>query len=77
MFLIPSLYILLVSKYKKNVFKKIDLLFDFMKNIQVFHSEIGHFEHDNRFNFSREMGNIRSCKEGCQDGIHFGSFEVT
>ena len=34
-----------------------------MGNVQIFPLEIGHFEHDHRFLFSREMWNIRSCEE--------------
>ena len=34
-----------------------------MKNVQIFPSGIGHFEHDHGFVFSRELWNIRSCKE--------------
>ena len=37
--------------------------FDVIKNAQIFTSEIGHFEHDHRFLFSREMWNIKSCKD--------------
>ena len=29
--------------------------FGVMKNAQIFPSEIGHFEHDHRFLFSRQM----------------------
>ena len=46
--------------YKKN---KSAFFFDVMKNGQIFASEIGHFEHDDRFLFNREMGNIRSRKD--------------
>ena len=34
-----------------------------MKNGQIFPTEVRHFEYDQLFLFSREMGNIRSCKE--------------
>ena len=34
-----------------------------MGNVQIFPLEIGHFEDDHRFLFSREMWNIRSCEE--------------
>ena len=38
--------------------------FDFVRNVHIFpQSEINYFEHDHRFLFSREMGNIRSWKE--------------
>ena len=70
MFLIPSLYILEQYLLVKNigskcVIRKINLLFffDVMKNEQIFASEICHFEHDDRFLFNREMGNIRSRKD--------------
>ena len=47
-----------------------------MKNVQVFPSQIGHFEHDHRFLFNREMRNIRSCMDLRQDNICFGIFQV-
>ena len=34
-----------------------------MKNGQIFPSKVRHFQYDHRFLFSREMGNIRTCKE--------------
>ena len=79
MFLIPSLYVfgknLLVSKYKKQMcYKKnksllllLSLLlfcfFDVMKYDHIISSKLWHFLYNNRFLFSREMENIRSCKE--------------
>ena len=39
------------------------LFFDVMKNGQIFPSNVCHFHYDPRFLFSREMGNIRTCKE--------------
>ena len=70
MFLIPSLYILEKNPpcqqiiRNKCVARKINLyFFDVMKNGQIFFSKVCHFQYDNRFLFSREMGNIRSCKE--------------
>ena len=62
----------------KCVIKKINIFFffDVMENIQVFHSQIGHFEHDHRFLFNREMRNIRSCMDLRQDNICFGIFQV-
>ena len=33
-----------------------------IKNGRIFPSKVGYFQYDNRFLFSREMGNIRSCK---------------
>ena len=45
--------------YKKNK----SLFFVVMKNDQIFLSEIGHFEYDHGFLFSRVMWNISSCKE--------------
>ena len=67
MFLIPSLYILEKISLSTNirnkcVIRKINY-FDVMQNVQIYLSEIVYFEHDHRFPFSREMGNIRSCKE--------------
>ena len=64
-FLIPSLYFLekkfLVNKYKN---RKINLyLFDIMKNCQIFSSKICHFQCENRFLLSREIGNLRTCRE--------------
>ena len=58
--------------------------FDVMKYAQFFPSEVGYFEHDHRFLFSREMGNIRRCKEvrlqklinsACHYSIRFGIFQ--
>ena len=44
--------------------RKINLYFiDIMKNGQIFPSKVCHFQYDHRFRFSREMGNIRTCKE--------------
>ena len=70
MFLIPSPYILekkitlSTDIRNKCVTRKINLyLFDIMKNGQSFFSKICYFQFDNKFLFSREMGNIRSCKE--------------
>ena len=37
--------------------------FDAVKNGQIFPSKVCHFQYDNRFLLSRDMGNIRSCKE--------------
>ena len=65
MFFIPSLYILekkyLFNKYKKQMFykKSKSLSFNVMKNGQIVPSKVCHFQDDNRFVFSREMGNIR------------------
>ena len=62
-------------------YKKNKSLFEVRK---IFLSEIGHFEHDHRYRFSREMGNITSYKKvrlqkllnsGCQDSICFDIFE--
>ena len=39
------------------------LFFGVMKNGQVFSSKVCHFQFDHRFLFSRELGNIRTCKE--------------
>ena len=48
----------------KCVIRKINLhFFDVMKNGQIFPSNVCHFHYDPRFLFSREMGNIRTCKE--------------
>ena len=70
MFLIPSFYILKKKPpcqqiiRNKCVTQKINLyFFDVMKNGQIFLSKFCHFQYDNRFLFSREMENIRSCKE--------------
>ena len=37
--------------------------FDVMKNGQIFPSNACHFQYDHRFLFSREMGNIKTCKK--------------
>ena len=48
----------------KCVIRKINLyFFDVMRNEQIFPSNVFHFQFDYRFLFSREMGNIRTCKE--------------
>ena len=39
------------------------LFFDVLKNGQIFPSKVYHFLYDKRLFFSREMGNIRTCKE--------------
>ena len=39
------------------------LFFDVLKNGQIFASKVSHFQYDNRFLFSREMGTISSWKE--------------
>ena len=39
------------------------LFFDVTKNGQIFPSKVCHFQYDHRFLLSREMGNIRTCKE--------------
>ena len=36
---------------------------DVMKNSKIFPSKICHSQYDHRFLLSREMGNIRTCKE--------------
>ena len=56
---------LLVNKYSKQMRynKSKSLFFNLVKNVQIFRSEIGHFERDHRFLFSSKMRNIRSCKE--------------
>ena len=36
-------------------FKENKSFFDVMRNVQISPSGIGHFEHDHRFFFSREM----------------------
>ena len=47
-------------------FRKINLFFfDVMKSGQTFPSKVCHFQYNDRFLFSREMGNIRTCKEVC------------
>ena len=41
------------------------LFFDVTKNGQIFPSKVCHFQYDHRFLSSRQMGNIRTCKEVC------------
>ena len=41
------------------------LFLDVMKNGQIFLSKVYHFQYDHRFLLSREMRNIRTCKEVC------------
>ena len=45
--------------YKENKY----LVFDIMKNGHIFPLKFSHFQSDHRFLFSREMKNIRTCKE--------------
>ena len=45
--------------YKENK----SLFFDATKNGHIFPSKVCHFQYDRRFLLSREMGNIRTCKE--------------
>ena len=56
-----------------------------MKNSQIFPSKICHSQYDHRFLLSREMGNIRTCKEvrlqkvtqfSCPYSIRFGIFQI-
>ena len=53
---------LLVNKFKKQMCynKNKPFFFDVTENVQIFPSEIGHFEHDHRFLFSREMGTLEA-----------------
>ena len=47
--------------------------FDAMKNGHIFPSKVCHFQYDNRFLFSKEMRNIRTCKEiSLEELIKFG-----
>ena len=50
-----------INKYKKQ--RNINLLSDVRKNGHIFLSKVCHFQYQYRFLFSREMGNIRACKE--------------
>ena len=65
---------MLTNIRNKCVLRKINLyFFDVMKNGQVFPSKVCHFQHDHKSLFSREMGNIRTCKEiRLQKLIKFG-----
>ena len=45
--------------YKKNKY----LIFDIMRNDQIFPSKAYYFQYDHRFLFRREIGNIRTYKE--------------
>ena len=76
---IPSLYFLgknfLVNKYKKQIcyLENKSLIFDVMKNGQIFSSQISSFQYDHRSVFNRKMANIKTCKQiGLQDLIKFG-----
>ena len=55
----------LVNKYKKLMCykKNKSLIFDIMRNDQIFPSKVCHFQYDHRFLFSREIGNIRTYRE--------------
>ena len=52
---------ILVNKEKKQ--RKINLFFDVMKNGDIFPSKVCHFQYYHGFLSSREMWNIRVCKE--------------
>ena len=54
---------LLTNIRNKCVTRKINLFFSVTKNGQIFPSKVCHFQYGHRFLFSREMGNIRTCKE--------------
>ena len=54
---------LLTNIRNKCVTRKINLFFSVTKNGQIFPSKDCHFQYGHRFLFSREMGNIRTCKE--------------
>ena len=72
------------TNIRNKVIRKINLYyFDVMENGQSCPSKVCPFQYDHRFLFSREEGNIRSCKEvrlqkltnlGCHDNISFGIF---
>ena len=56
-----------------------------MKNGRIFPLKVCHFQYDHRLLFSREMGNIRTCKEyvcknllnlDCQNSICFAFFKL-
>ena len=64
------------------VARQINVYFlDVMKNGQIFSSRICHSQYDHRLSFSRDMGNIKTCKEirlqkhrlnlDCQGSIRF------
>ena len=55
----------LVNKYKKRMCYKENksLFFNVMKDGKIFPAKVCHFHYDLRFRFSREIGNIRTCKE--------------
>ena len=67
-----------------NLYKKNKSLFsDVIKNGQIFPSKVWHCQYGLRFAFSRELGNIRTCKEArlqepiefrLRDSIRFGIF---
>ena len=55
---------LLKNMRNKCFARKINLcFFDVVKNGQIFLSKVCHFQYDYRWHFSREKGNIRTCKE--------------
>ena len=54
---------LLTNIRNKCVIRKINIFFGVTNNGQIFPSKVCHFQYDHRFLFSREMGNIRTCKE--------------
>ena len=69
LFFFPFRYIvkkipLSINVRHKCVITKVNLFFfGDTKKVQIFPWEIGHFERDHRFLFSKQMGNIRSCNE--------------
>ena len=48
---------------KKRVMRKKRFFFDLMRNGHIFPSKVFHFQCIHKLFFSREMGNIRACKE--------------
>ena len=65
-----------INMRNKCVTRKINLFFWRREKCQIIPSEIGHFEHDHRFLFNRELGSIRSFKDVRQDSICFGIFRI-
>ena len=73
---------LLTNMRNNYVARQINVYFlDVMKNGQIFSSRICHSQYDHRLSFSRDMGNIKTCKEirlqkhrlnlDCQGSIRF------
>ena len=63
--MLVSLFLIKKNKYKKQSYYMENkfLFLNVTKNGHIFSQNVSHFQYDYRFLFSKEMGNIRACKE--------------